>query len=135
MSSRLRSTDTYSEPNDRQAGTLVMTERWWREHYDEIAEHGYKLRPRYHPQWQPSWLTSGKNFYSVEDGQATIVRIVVFCLRLFFSTLMTAEGSDGCHPNTRQPPGHAQESSPGRWATRIEDQPAILVIGAYTGTA
>jgi hypothetical protein len=82
MSPRPRNIDTYIEPNDREAGTLVMTERWWRERYDEIAELGYKLRPRYHPQWQPSWVTSGKSFYSVEDGQATIVRVVVFSLRL-----------------------------------------------------
>jgi hypothetical protein len=65
---------TYSEPRNRQAGTLVMTERWWRDHYDEIAENGYQLRPRYHPHWRPSWFKSGKDFYTVEDGQPTIVR-------------------------------------------------------------
>jgi hypothetical protein len=70
------STDAYSETSPRQAGTLVMTERWWRDRYDEIAEHGYKLRPRYHPQWQPSWRESGKTFYTVEDGQPTIVRVL-----------------------------------------------------------
>lgn len=52
-----------------------MTERWWRDRYDEIAERGYELRPRYRPNWQPSWLKSGKDFYNVEDGQATIVRL------------------------------------------------------------
>ena len=44
-----------------------MTERWWRERYDKIAEHGYKLRPpsRYYFQYQISLLTSGKKFYAV----------------------------------------------------------------------
>ncbi len=68
----------YNEPNDRQAGTLVMTERWWRDHYNVISERGYRLRPRYHPQWEPSWFKTGKDFYTVEDGQATIVRIIAF---------------------------------------------------------
>ena len=74
-------TDAYNKPRDRQAGTLVQTEQWWGERYDEIAEHGYKLRPRYHPKWQPSWLKSGKDFYTVEDGQPTIVRVATFIFR------------------------------------------------------
>jgi hypothetical protein len=73
--------NTFHGPRGRQAGTLVMTERWWRDRYDEIAEQGYKLRPRYHPQWQPSWGESGKTFYTVEDGQPTIVRVVAFVFR------------------------------------------------------
>jgi len=63
-------------PN-RRVGALVTTEQWWRNRYNEIAEHGYQLRPRYHPNWQPSWLKSGKDFYTVEDGQPTIVRVVL----------------------------------------------------------
>jgi len=71
-------TNAYSEPPNREAGTLVMTEQWWRDRYVEIASHGYELRPRYRPRWQPSWLKSGKDFYVVEDGQPTIVRVVLF---------------------------------------------------------
>ncbi len=76
----MSSSDAYSEPENRQAGTLVMTERWWRDHYNDIAAKGYRLRPRYHPQWVPSWQKTGKDFYTAEDGQATIVRIVAFFL-------------------------------------------------------
>ncbi len=68
-------------PN-RQVGALVTTEQWWRDRYNEIAECGYELRPRYHPNWQPSWLTSGKDFYTVEDGQPTIVRVAVITFLL-----------------------------------------------------
>jgi hypothetical protein len=89
-------TDAYNEPRDGLAGTLVMTEQWWRDRYNEIADHGYKLRPRYHPKWQPSWLKSGKDFYAVEDGQPTIVRVAAF---IFRSPLLkfgaTVEGSNG----------------------------------------
>jgi hypothetical protein len=68
----------YNEHNDRPAGTLVMTERWWRDRYNDIEKQGYRLRRRYHPQWEPSWLKTGKDFYTAEDGQATIVRVVAF---------------------------------------------------------
>ena len=68
----------------RQIGSLVATEQWWRDRYNEIAEQGYHLRPRFHPNWQPSWLKSGKDFYAVEDGQPTIVRVAVM---IFFLSL------------------------------------------------
>jgi len=74
--------NAYSELPDRQVGGLVMTERWWRDRYDEIAERGYELRPRYRPNWQPSWLKSGKDFYTVEDGQATILRAAMDATRM-----------------------------------------------------
>jgi hypothetical protein len=62
----------------RRAGTLVKSEEWWRDHYQDLESHGYKLRSRYDPSWEPSWIESGKDFYAVEDGQATIVRSPYF---------------------------------------------------------
>jgi hypothetical protein len=85
----------------RQIGGLVATEQWWRDRYNEIAERGYQLRPRYHPNWQPSWLKSGKDFYTVEDGQPTIVRVAVIA---FFSpqlTLAIDAGNNGRDPRAR----------------------------------
>jgi hypothetical protein len=78
----------HNEPNNRQAGTLVMTERWWRDRYSDIAERGYRLRPRYNPQWGPSWFRTGRDFYTAEDGQTTIVRVVVSptCLSPYMPT-------------------------------------------------
>ncbi|KAI9509446.1 kinase-like domain-containing protein [Russula earlei] len=70
------------ESPSRQVGTLVQTEKWWRDHYNELAEHGYRLRPRYHPDWQPSWIKSGKDFYTVEDGQPTILRAAMDATRI-----------------------------------------------------
>ncbi|KAI9451008.1 kinase-like domain-containing protein [Lactarius psammicola] len=80
--STARNNIAYNEPNDRQAGTLVMTERWWRDRYNVISERGYRLRPRYHPQWEPSWSKTGKDFYTVEDGQATILRATMDANRI-----------------------------------------------------
>ncbi|KAH8998370.1 kinase-like domain-containing protein, partial [Lactarius hatsudake] len=55
-------------------GTLVMTERWWRDRYNDIAEHGYRLHPRYDPRWEPSWFKTGIDFYTTDDRQVTVMR-------------------------------------------------------------
>lgn len=66
----------------RQRGTLVKSELWWRDHYYDIRDCGYELRSRYHPRWEPSWNKSKKEFFSVEDGQATITRAVMDAVRV-----------------------------------------------------
>jgi hypothetical protein len=57
----------------RTVGALFRNEEWWRDQYSAIYGRGYDLRPRYHPNWVPSWTRSGRDFYAVEDGQPTIV--------------------------------------------------------------
>jgi hypothetical protein len=57
----------------REIGTLFDSELWWRDQYREIENHGYRLRTRYHPEWEPSWKRSGKPFFTTEDGQPTLV--------------------------------------------------------------
>ncbi|KAH9038042.1 hypothetical protein EDB83DRAFT_2268129, partial [Lactarius deliciosus] len=76
------------DSNERQGGlgimdigTLVKSELWWRDHFYDIEERGYKLRPRYHPHWEPSWINSKKDFLSVEDGLPTITRAVMDAVR------------------------------------------------------
>lgn len=82
--------DGASEANGVQAasttaqGGLLQHERWWKDKYNEILERGYKLRPRYQPLWKPSWKKP-KKMLSVEDGQATAVRIIVFPATLYIS--------------------------------------------------
>ncbi len=75
----VRATDgSGSQMSTRRAGTLVKSEEWWRDHYVDIGRHGYKLRSRYDPLWEPSWIGSKKDFYKAEDGQATIVSCHIF---------------------------------------------------------
>jgi hypothetical protein len=57
----------------RSIGTLFRSEQWWKDQYYDINRDGYELRPRYHPDWEPSWRQSGKDFFAVEDGQPSIV--------------------------------------------------------------
>jgi hypothetical protein len=56
-------------------GTLFDSELWWRDQYRTIEGQGYTLRPRYHPNWRPSWERSGKGFYMAEDGQPSLVSV------------------------------------------------------------
>ncbi|KAH9035561.1 hypothetical protein EDB85DRAFT_868892 [Lactarius pseudohatsudake] len=67
-------------------GALIMSERWWRDRYNDIVEQGYRLRPRYHPQWEPSWLNTGKEFHTAEDGQVTLA----------WATMDATRIRDGC---------------------------------------
>ncbi|KAG5349244.1 hypothetical protein E4T56_gene5917 [Termitomyces sp. T112] len=50
-------------------GGLTPAEYLWRDHYDFLKERGYTLRPRYHPEWIPSWLGTDKCFTKCEDGR------------------------------------------------------------------
>jgi hypothetical protein len=65
----------------RETGTLFESEKWWRDHYYEIQSHGYELRTRYRPDWEPSWKKSGKAFFLAEDGQ---VNLVSRCLLMLY---------------------------------------------------
>ena len=60
----------------REPGALLDNELWWRDHYQVLENRGYRLRPRYRPDWVPSWRMSGKNPYTVEDGQPSLVSVV-----------------------------------------------------------
>ena len=55
---------------------LFRSEIWWRDRYRDLEAHGYRLRNRYHPDWEPSWKKSGEDFFNAEDGQPTIVSII-----------------------------------------------------------
>ncbi|KAI9447481.1 hypothetical protein H4582DRAFT_6109 [Lactarius indigo] len=72
----------YNGRNGRQAGTLMMTERWWRDRYDDIVNRGYRLRPRYNPQLGPFWFETGKDLYAVESSQAITSRAAMDATRM-----------------------------------------------------
>ncbi|RPD53219.1 hypothetical protein L227DRAFT_658388 [Lentinus tigrinus ALCF2SS1-6] len=49
-------------------GLLTEGEIFWRERYDWLQQSGYSLRPRYRPDWVPSWKGTNKLIISCEDG-------------------------------------------------------------------
>ncbi|KAH9920121.1 uncharacterized protein B0H18DRAFT_881238 [Fomitopsis serialis] len=69
-------------PPGRLHGGLRPHEHFWRDRQVWLEEHGYMLRPRYKPDWQPSWLGTSKSLLSCEDGLAIITGGVLDATRI-----------------------------------------------------
>lgn len=54
-------------------GGLLRGEEFWRDRYHWFKEQGYILRPRYHPEWVPSWKGTNDVPLKYEDGMSTMV--------------------------------------------------------------
>ena len=66
---------------------LDPREVWWRDRYKQLNNRGYLLRPRYSPQWVPSWKTSTRNWRDCEDGKRLEVRKIFFLPLVSFHTV------------------------------------------------
>ena len=60
-------------------GLLSAEELFWRDHYEWLQRSGYRLRPRYAPDWVPSWKGTTKFYRSCEDGISPSVSLVLVC--------------------------------------------------------
>lgn len=69
-------------------------ERFWRDHLSWLKSCGYTLRPRYSPDWKPSWLGTNKKFYECEDGQEPLVRSTLYRCDEFGRTLIASASSE-----------------------------------------
>ena len=58
---------------------LRPEEVFWREHQKWLQDCGYMLRPRYMPDWKPSWPDNA-HVMEYEDAQPLIVRPSRLCL-------------------------------------------------------
>lgn len=58
-------------------GDLLASEYFWRDHYNWLREAGYTLRPRYNPEWVPSWhgLKNPLPVVYYEDAQTRYVSV------------------------------------------------------------
>lgn len=56
-------------------GQLTEPELWWSHHYHWLKDSGYLLRPRYAPDWIPSWQGTKKNWALCEDSRVAKVGI------------------------------------------------------------
>ena len=52
-----------------QPGEIDPSERWWVERQEALERTGYLLRPRYRPDWKPSWSGTNKFYLDCEDGK------------------------------------------------------------------
>ena len=65
--------DGYVRP-DYEGGALDELELFWRDHQKWLQDRGYLLRPRYRPDWVPSWKDRPDVFWRFcEDGQRRTV--------------------------------------------------------------
>ncbi|KIJ18440.1 hypothetical protein PAXINDRAFT_167041 [Paxillus involutus ATCC 200175] len=60
----------FGETHKPRKGKLSEPEIWWRDHYQWLENSGYLLRPRYAPDWTPSWEGTKKEWFECEDGRA-----------------------------------------------------------------
>ena len=82
----------------REPGALFSSELWWRDHYHVLENSGYRLRPRYRPDWVPCWKKLGKPFYTAEDGQPTLVsatRLISFMPKIVLATCIDGRNAQG----------------------------------------
>lgn len=52
---------------------LTPNEIWWSQHFEWLKDRGYLLRPRYAPDWVPSWKGTKKERFSCEDSNVPMV--------------------------------------------------------------
>jgi hypothetical protein len=82
-------------------GEIGGPEIWWVEKQQALEQAGYMLRPRYRTGWKPSWVTTGKDFSDVEDGQSQSVSsdpfprvpvLMIFQLRVCMDATRISDG-------------------------------------------
>jgi len=64
------------------SGSLTTSERGWRNRSKWLEEKGYMLRPRYRPDWKPSWEGTTKIWYECEDGLAILNSDLIDAVRI-----------------------------------------------------
>ena len=67
---------------------LFDAEVYWKDRYHFLNHHGYALRPRYHPDWKPSWIGTNIDPVFCEDSISIIV-CAHFCLQVRPYLIMT----------------------------------------------
>ncbi|KAG1885163.1 hypothetical protein F4604DRAFT_1648090 [Suillus subluteus] len=63
-----REFEAFGAERERRPGALSVYEVWWCQQYQWLKAHGYLLRPRYAPEWVPSWEGSQRHPFTCEDG-------------------------------------------------------------------
>ena len=116
-----------SSNGNREFGALFDSEMWWRDQYQALETQGYILRPRYHPDWRPSWKRSGKDFFAAEDGQPTLVSVVCLSNAPHAYTSSSVSNRDGWNTCTGRDASDVQEDC----EKSTEYQPIPLFSGAH----
>ena len=73
-------------PTVKYHSQLSEPELWWSRHYTWLKDNGYILRPRYAPDWTPSWKRTKKSWFVCEDSHVAPVCIILLGLCLVLIT-------------------------------------------------
>lgn len=63
----------YAHDTEQGRWSLLSYEVFWRERYDFLKQHGYQLRPRFAPDWVPSWIGTSYDPFFCEDSILSMV--------------------------------------------------------------
>ncbi|KAF9073653.1 kinase-like domain-containing protein [Rhodocollybia butyracea] len=90
---------------DPESRTLDRSETWWAQHFEWLKEHGYLLRPRYRPGWQPSWRAGKDSYWKYEDGHDTNSAYIMDAIRMSDSLVVAMKHLS---PSNRRQDGHEE---------------------------
>lgn len=78
----------YAEGTKEGDYALTVAEKFWRDRHSYLQGFGYNLRPRYSPEWSPSWI--GTNLVPIfcEDSVRLVVRSGLRLSRAFVDSLL-----------------------------------------------
>ncbi|KAJ7143383.1 kinase-like domain-containing protein [Mycena crocata] len=83
------------------AGLLSSYEVFWRDQNYWLKDHGYLLRPRYHPDWVASWKSQYGSYYSFEDRIRPPAGRVLDATRALDGTQVMLKKKEPPSPNQR----------------------------------
>lgn len=65
--------EEYARDTEEGHWNLLPHEIFWRERYVFLESRGYKLRPRFDPNWVPSWIGTNRDPDFCEDSVISMV--------------------------------------------------------------
>jgi len=71
-------------------GLHTPAEQWWSKHFEFLKEHGYMMRPRYRPDWKPSYPIKDDSYKYLrfEDGQEMVHAYIMDAIRMSDSSVV-----------------------------------------------
>lgn len=82
--------------------TLHPGEIWWRDRYQVLLDNGYQLRPRFRPDWKPSWQGKNVHPFTCEDAVPNIVCSLHLALGVIRLIAVQENSYNGCCATERQ---------------------------------
>ena len=77
-----------AKETDDTCWNLLPDESLWRDRYTFLKTHGYQLRPRFSPNWTPSWLGTNLDPFFCEDSICSWVRYLILSFLISLLSLL-----------------------------------------------